>query len=96
MIHDKGWLVFVAFPDEASATVVAEYLRLNDCLARVIPPCPGPDLAPSAVVLVPGELLHRARWLWEQAQVSEAELIYLAIGELPVGSGDPSQHSDAA
>jgi uncharacterized protein YggT (Ycf19 family) len=44
--------IFVAYPDEASATVVEEYLRLNDCRALLIPPFPGPDFAPSAIVLV--------------------------------------------
>jgi hypothetical protein len=96
MIHERGWRIFVAYPDEASATVVADYLRLNDCPALVVPPFPGPDLAPSAAVLVPGELMHRARWLWEQAQVSEAELTYLSTGTLPGDSDDPPQRTDAA
>jgi hypothetical protein len=96
MIRERAWQVFVAYPDEASATVVAEYLRLNNCPAIVIPPFPGPDLAPSAAVLVPGQLIHRARWLWAQAQVSEAELIYLSMGALAVDSDDPPQRTDAA
>jgi hypothetical protein len=96
MIHETGWQCFVVYPDEASATVVSEYLRINDCPARVIPPFPGPDLRPSAAVLVPAHLLHRARWLWAQAQVSEAELIYLSTGVLSGDGGDPPQCTDAA
>ena len=91
-----GWYVFAAYPDEASASVIAQYLRLNDCWAVVLSPCPGPDLAPLAGVLVPRELQHRAHWLWEQAEVSEGELIYLSTGEFPGGSGDLPLHSDAA
>jgi hypothetical protein len=34
-------------------------------------------------VLVPEELLHRARWLWTGAGLTEAELQYPATGELP-------------
>jgi hypothetical protein len=41
----------------------------------------GPD--PGVRVLVPGELLHRAKWLWAQADLTEAELHYLISGELP-------------
>ena len=40
---------------------------------------------PGVQVLAPGELLHRARWLWAQADLPEAELHYLICGELPGG-----------
>jgi hypothetical protein len=84
MIRERGWERFVAYADEASASVVAEYLRRNDCPAHVVAASPGPDLAPTAEVLVPGEFLHRARWLWAQADLTEAELEYLSTGKFPV------------
>src|SRR5579862_643343 len=87
MIHERGWQRFLAYPDEASATIVAEYLRRNDCPAQVAG-SPSPDLSASVEVLVPGELLHRARWLWSQADLTEGELEYLITGKLP-GTDEP-------
>lgn len=37
-------------------------------------------------IRVPPELAHRARWLMTQAQFTEAELTFLATGELNDGS----------
>lgn len=82
MIREKPWECFLAFPDETSARVVADYLRANDCLAQVAPSSPALDLAPSVAVLVPGELLHRARFLWAQADFSEGKLQYMITGRL--------------
>jgi hypothetical protein len=91
MIRDKDWERFMAFTDQASATIVAGYLLRNDCPARVVNSSPGLDLSPSVEVLVLGQLLHRARWLWGQADLSEGELIYLSTGELPGPPETPSQ-----
>ena len=89
MIRDAGWECFIAFADQASAMVVAGYLQHNDCPARVALASPGLDLSPSAEVLVPGQLLHRARWIWAQADLSEGELAYLSTGRLPGDEGEP-------
>jgi hypothetical protein len=62
--------------------VVAGYLRRNDWPAQIAGRA-GAALDPGVRVLVPGELLHRARWLWAKADLMEAELQYLATGELP-------------
>ena len=77
----------MAFTDQASAAVVTEYLLRNGCPARAAFSSPGLDLSPSVEVMVPGELLHRAKWLWAQAEVSESELVYLSTGELSGGPG---------
>jgi hypothetical protein len=83
MIQETGWQRFLAFTDQASAAVVAGYLVRNNCPARAAFASPGLDLSPSVEVLVPGELLHRARWLWAQAELSDNELAYLSTGQLP-------------
>jgi hypothetical protein len=83
VIRERGWECFAVYHDELSAGVVADYLRRNDCPAQVMG-CAGTALDNGVRVLVPGELLHRARWLWAKADLTEAELQYLATGELPV------------
>jgi hypothetical protein len=88
MIRERGWERFIAFADQASASVVAGYLQRNDCPARVAAASPGLDLSPSVEVLVPGQLLHRARWLWAQADLSEGELVYLSTGKMPGDEGE--------
>lgn len=82
VIHQRGWECFAVYHDELAAGVVVDYLRRNDCPAQVMGRA-GAGLDAGVQVLVPGELLHRARWLWAQADLTEAELHYLISGELP-------------
>lgn len=82
MIPERGWQIFATYRDEIAAGVVVDYLRRNDCPAKVSGTVSA-DVDSSVNVLVPGELLHRARWLWSQADLTEAELQYLITGELP-------------
>jgi hypothetical protein len=63
VIRERGWKSFAVYHDELSAGVVADYLRRNDCPAQVMG-CAGTALDNGVRVLVPGELLHRAQWLW--------------------------------
>jgi len=82
MVQERGWQIFATYQDEISAGVVAEYLCGNDCPAQ-ISGAVSAELDSRVNVLVPGELMHRARWLWSQADVTEGELAYLATGKLP-------------
>jgi hypothetical protein len=82
MIRERGWEYFAAYDAELAAGVVVDYLRRNDCAAQVIGR-PRVEPGPAVHVLVPGELLHRAKWLWAQADITEAELNFLVSGELP-------------
>lgn len=86
MIRERGWECFAIYHDELAAEVVAGYLRRNECPAQIAGRA-GAALDPGVRVIVPGELLHRARWLWAQADLTDAELQYLATGELPGDSG---------
>lgn len=81
MIRERGWECFAIYRNELAAGVVANYLRLNDCPAEVAGSA-GAALEAEVRVLVPGELLHRARWLWAKADLTDAELQYLATGKL--------------
>lgn len=93
-----NWQCFLAC-DEVSAAAVAWYLRLHDCPALVFPVPASCELTPTAAVMVPGEFLPRARHVWAHAGtlggLTDAELIYLATGELP-GATEARQHDDAA
>src|SRR5215467_2469462 len=93
------WQCFLTCSSEATAAPVVEYLRLHDCPALIFPLPPSCDLAPTAEVRVPAEFLHRARHIWRHAgtcaDLSEAELEYLATGELP-GAAERRRHDDAA
>jgi hypothetical protein len=85
MIHERGWQCFATYGDEVAASVVVDYFRRNDCPAQVSGSV-STNLGTGVRVMVPGELLHRAKWLWSQADLSEAELQYMISGELPSGN----------
>jgi hypothetical protein len=82
MIQERGWQIFATYRDEIAAGVVVDYLRHNDCPAAVSGTVSA-DVDSHVNVLVPSELLHRARWLWSQADLTEGELQFLISGELP-------------
>jgi hypothetical protein len=85
MIEDKPWQRFVGLPDVPSAVAAAAYLEQNGVPSLVASGSPNVDLSNSAFVLVPGHLAHRARWVWAQADLTEAELQFLATGKLDGG-----------
>jgi hypothetical protein len=91
------WQCFLACPDVASATPIAEYLRLHDCPALVFPLSANFDLAPTAEVRVPAQFVDRARHIWSHAErfgdLTDGELEYLATGKLP---GEAHEQDDAA
>ena len=97
MSREPHWQCFMACSDVASAAIVAEYLQLHDCPALAFPIPPSVELAPTAEVLVPAELMHRARWLWALGdRLTENELEFLATGKLPGAAQEPEPHEDAA
>lgn len=89
MIKERGWERFATYSDELAAKVVVDYLHRHACPAQVGGSA-GANIDSGVHVLVPGELLHRARWLWAQADLSEQELDFLASGELPGAEGPGS------
>ena len=84
MSVQRGWQCFTVVDNELSAQVVADYLRHNDCPAEVTAK-PFPDVQAGVQVLVPGDLLHRARWLWPQSDLSDAELQFFDLRRPPRG-----------
>jgi hypothetical protein len=100
MADTRQWRVFLACPDVASATPVAEYLTLHDCPAYVVPVPPSFNLMPTAAVLVTAEFLRRAQHIWSSANVlgdlTEGELEYIVTGRLPGELPGRHEHDDAA
>jgi len=80
-----AWSEVVTYPDRASAEAVLGLLLQGDVVGRITSDEALPGLGLFYSVVVPAELLHRARWLLSEAQVSDAELTYLATKELPDG-----------
>jgi hypothetical protein len=79
---NSSWPVAATFTDFASAHVLAERLKGESVPAEVIG---GTSLFGEIQrfdVYVPPELAHRARWVISQAQFTDEELTYLAVGKL--------------
>ena len=75
------WERFMAFPDPMAAHIVAG--RLNaEGVPTVVLATPGLEFLFTAELLIPRELLHRARWALAWPPASEEELLFLATGEI--------------
>jgi hypothetical protein len=81
------WQTFEVVDDEGSAEVLAGRLRSEDVPAAVHRQSPVPGIEEYHIV-VPTNLAHRARWVMAGAPRTDAELTYLATGEL--GTDDSS------
>lgn len=81
---ERAWEVVGEFQNHLAAEIAASVLRAEALPVRIESTGALPGLELGSRVLVPAELLHRARWLCEQARVSDAELEFLATGHLPL------------
>ena len=85
-MNDVDWVSVDSFADRFSAEALVGLLAGEGVPACVASGEPIPGLARDFSVLVPPQLLHRARWILNQEPVSEDELSKLAIGPLgPAG-----------
>ena len=75
------WDEFARFANFWEGHILAGLLRNEDVPAKVIFVWPSFDAGYSAV-LVPRALMHRARWVLSWPVASDAELTFLATGEL--------------
>ena len=79
--EELRWECFLRFLGPLEAHIVAG--RLNaEGVPTVVLSAPGMDLSFTAKILVPAHLLHRARWVMAWPPASEAELLFLATGEI--------------
>ena len=75
------WQAFETYPQHISAQIVAGLLENEGVPAIITASTAFPGLAP-ATLWVPQHLMHRARWIVSLAPPGDAELSFLATGEL--------------
>ena len=80
-IDFREWRRFSRYPNYLAAHIVAGLLE-NEGVPTIVESfgvIPGVD---SSAIWVPKELMHRARWILALSPPSDAELLFLATGEL--------------
>ena len=71
------------FRSRASAEAFRSLLETEDVRSSITPQKLVAGLETDFVLSVAQSQLHRARWLLSESEFSDAELTYLATGELP-------------
>jgi hypothetical protein len=77
-----NWVEFRKLSDPASAEALVELLIKQGVPARVAAAPALPGMAGDYSISVPSGLLHRARWIAPEWPYDDAELAYLATGDL--------------
>jgi len=72
------WIPFATLANRSAADILRTRLELDGVPVRI----ESHGLETEFRVLVPAEMLHRARWITSQAPPSDAELEFLATGRL--------------
>ena len=83
-----GWEEIQTFDSEPVAQAFAEMLAAQGVPAHVSTQTEGLGWVQAAIVRVPKELAHRARWILAQEKLSGAELEFLATGDLSAAGSD--------
>ena len=77
-----AWDVVATFSDVPSAQALAGLFRAEGVPVELVSDTSLLGEVRHCEVRVPSALAHRARWLMSQAQFTDAELSFLATGEL--------------
>ena len=80
--RELEWQLFETLTDLGSAKVRIAVLEREGVPARLVSNRLALGLEEGYHVFVPANLLHRAKWVSSQSRLSDAELDYLATGEL--------------
>ena len=86
----EEWEPFEVFGNQVSAAALVGLLRSEGVPTRIDAPSPIPGLDESVCVMVPKRLAHRARWVVASVSTSDAELSFLATGELSGAEAEDS------
>jgi hypothetical protein len=78
----EQWQEFAAYADAASAEVAAGLLRSEGVPVNVASDEPMPGLIRGFRLMVPAEMLHRARWVVSNAAFTDEELAFFATARL--------------
>jgi hypothetical protein len=87
----EPWQEFAAYSDAASAEVAAGLLRSEGVPVNVTSDEPMPGLIRGFRLMVPAEMLHRARWVVSNASFTDEELAFFATARLDPGPGDGTE-----
>jgi len=90
-MSDSPWQSLMTVLDTLSAQALVERLNGEGVPTRVQMDTSLLGAARSCEILVPSELLHRAKWLLSSGQFSDTELTYLATGELSSDGAEESK-----
>jgi hypothetical protein len=85
-MSDTSWQLLVTVFDTLSAQVLSERLNNEGVPTRLQSDSELLGVARACKVLVPAAQMHRARSLLSSEQLSDAELAYLATGEISTDS----------
>jgi hypothetical protein len=78
----EEWERFQAFSDRGSAEALAAVLEAEGVPARIESSKLVAGIEAQHSVLVPASLVHRAKWVLADTDLTDSELDYLATGEL--------------
>lgn len=78
----EEWQTFQTFSDRGSAEALAALLDAEGVPARVESSNLVAAIETRHRVLVPSSLLHRAKWVLADSDLTDSELDYLATGKL--------------
>lgn len=78
----EDWELFQTFSDRGSAEALAVVLDSEGVPARVESSTLVAGIETRHGVLVPASLVHRAKWVLADSDLSDSELDYLATGKL--------------
>lgn len=81
-MDQNDWQPFEIFSDRGSAEALAAVLHSEGVPARVESSELIAGIEARYRVLVPSSLVHRARWVLADSDLTDSELDYLATGEL--------------
>jgi hypothetical protein len=81
MMHSKQWPVIAEMPNYPEAEVIKLLLESNNVPTHIELSDP---INPQAgvYIMVQSDLVHRAKWILKNKGLSDAELNFLATGEL--------------
>jgi hypothetical protein len=82
MMASEEWKPFQTFSDRGSAEALVVVLNAEGVPARVESSHLVAGIEARHRVLVPSSLLHRARWVLADSDLTDSELDYLATGKL--------------
>jgi len=77
-MNEPTWMSIAVYPDRASAEAALGLLAADDLPAYISSDAYVPGLGTNFSVLVPSDLLPRARWILRESALSEEELTELA------------------